>query len=73
MVFKAFEGGIFSNLRDNSKQSEESKQLSNYNKHFLLKSDNNSNTSNSVSGIILSSDSGTSLFTTTKKVQNNNS
>ena len=46
MIFKAFESGIFSKLRDNSKQAEESKQFSNYNKHVLLESDNNSNTSN---------------------------
>ena len=64
MVFKAFKSGI--KLKDNSKQSEESKQLSNYNKRVLLKSDNNSNTSNGTSDIILLSDSDTSLFTSKK-------
>ena len=44
MMFKAFESGIFSKLKDNPKQAEESKQFSN--KHVLLESDNNSNTSN---------------------------
>ena len=46
IMFKSFESGIFSKLKDNPKQAEESKQFSNYNKHVLLESDNNSNTSN---------------------------
>ena len=41
MMFKAFESGIFSKLKDNPKQAEESKQFSNYNKNVLLESDNN--------------------------------
>ena len=51
-MFKSFESGIFSKLKDNPKQAEESKQFSNYNKHVLLESDNNSNTSNGTWNII---------------------
>ena len=65
IVFKAFENAIFSKLKDNSKQSEQSEQLINYNAYISLKSDNDSNTSNDTSFNNLSSDSDALLFTST--------
>ena len=65
MVFKAFESGIFSRLKQ-SHQSEQSEQSISDDKYTSLKLDNNLSTSNNASHISLSSDSDTSLFTPKK-------